>query len=94
MKPRIIFVGVDDTLIRSARNKRIPLPGVVEQVRFLHAESATSYLWSSGGDEYAGRRPTNSVSRTFRGLFAQAGCPYGRPDGSRVAVLLPIREEA
>ena len=55
MKPRIIYVDVDvdDTLIRSAGTKRIPMPAVVEQVRRLHAEGATLYLWSSGGADYA-----------------------------------------
>jgi hydroxymethylpyrimidine pyrophosphatase-like HAD family hydrolase len=53
MKQRIIFVDVDDTLVRSAGTKRIPMPSVVERVRALHREGAALYLWSSGGAEYA-----------------------------------------
>ena len=50
---KIVFVDVDDTLIRSVGAKRIPMPGVVARVRELHASGAEMYLWSSGGAEYA-----------------------------------------
>lgn len=49
----IVFVDVDDTLVRSAGTKRIPMPATLQRVRELHAEGATLYLWSSGGAEYA-----------------------------------------
>jgi hydroxymethylpyrimidine pyrophosphatase-like HAD family hydrolase len=53
MKQRVIFVDVDDTLLRSVGNKRIPMPAVVESIRQLHQSGAALYLWSSGGVEYA-----------------------------------------
>ena len=53
MRPKVIFVDVDDTLVRSVGTKRIPVPGVVARVRELHAQGALLYLWSSGGSEYA-----------------------------------------
>jgi len=53
MKPRIIFVDVDDTLVRSVGTKRIPMPNVVARVRALHKGGAILYLWSSGGADYA-----------------------------------------
>ena len=53
MKPRVVFVDVDDTLIRSVGSKRIPMPAVVSQVRALGADGVVLYLWSSGGAEYA-----------------------------------------
>jgi len=46
---------MDDTLVRSAGTKRIPMPAVIRHVRELHAQGATLYLWSSGGTEYAQR---------------------------------------
>jgi hypothetical protein len=49
----VVYVDVDDTLIRSVGTKRIPMPRVVDKVRNLHREGATLYLWSSGGAEYA-----------------------------------------
>lgn len=52
-RQRIIFVDVDDTLIRSVGTKRIPMPPVVERVRVLHREGVALYLWSSGGADYA-----------------------------------------
>ena len=50
---RVIFVDVDDTLVRSVGAKRIPMPGVVAHVRKLYAEGVQLYLWSSGGAAYA-----------------------------------------
>ena len=53
MKPRVVFVDVDDTLVRSVGAKRIPMPGVVARVKALNTDGAVLYLWSSGGAEYA-----------------------------------------
>lgn len=52
MGNQIIFVDVDDTLVRSVGTKRIPMPAVIAHVKRLKAEGATLYLWSSGGAEY------------------------------------------
>jgi hypothetical protein len=49
---RVVFIDVDDTLIRSAGTKRIPIPAVVSRVRQLKQEGVILYLWSSGGAEY------------------------------------------
>jgi predicted HAD superfamily phosphohydrolase YqeG len=51
--PQIVYVDVDDTLVRSVGAKRIPMPRVVDRVRSLHREGAILYLWSSGGADYA-----------------------------------------
>jgi hypothetical protein len=48
-----IYVDVDDTLVRSAGSKRIPIPAVIQHVIQLRAEGAIVYCWSSGGAEYA-----------------------------------------
>jgi hypothetical protein len=53
MKRRVIFIDVDDTLVRTVGAKRIPMPPVVERVRALHRRGDALYLWSSGGAEYA-----------------------------------------
>ena len=53
MRQRVVFVDVDDTLIRSVGTKRIPMPPVVARVRELHEQGVALYLWSSGGAEYA-----------------------------------------
>ncbi len=52
-QPLIIYVDVDDTLVRSVGTKRIPMPAVVTKVKALAAEGAVLYAWSSGGAEYA-----------------------------------------
>ena len=49
----VVFVDVDDTLVRSAGSKRIPIDAVVERVRALKQAGATLYCWSTGGAEYA-----------------------------------------
>lgn len=49
---QVVYVDIDDTMIRSVGSKRIPMPGVIKNVRRLKASGATLYLWSSGGAEY------------------------------------------
>lgn len=53
VRQSVVFVDVDDTLVRSVGSKRIPMPGVIAQVKALHAQGLALYLWSSGGAEYA-----------------------------------------
>ena len=48
-----IYVDVDDTLVRSAGCKRIPVPAVIQHVAELHRDGALLYCWSSGGADYA-----------------------------------------
>ena len=50
---RVIFVDVDDTLVRSVGTKRIPMPQVIAAVRGLAAQGARLCLWSTGGATYA-----------------------------------------
>jgi hypothetical protein len=52
MSQQVIFVDVDDTMVRSVGAKRIPMPAVIVQVRRPKAEGAMLYLWSSGGADY------------------------------------------
>lgn len=49
---QIVYIDIDDTLVRSVGSKRIPITSVIEHVRRLKAAGATLYLWSSGGAEY------------------------------------------
>ncbi|MGR8935770.1 MAG: DUF705 domain-containing protein [Gammaproteobacteria bacterium] len=67
MKNRVIYIDVDDTLIRSVGTKRIPIPNVIAKIRALHAEGASLYLWSSGGAEYA---RTTAIELNLEHCFA------------------------
>ena len=49
----VIFVDIDDTLVRSFGSKRIPMTGMVTLVRGLKERHAALYCWSSGGADYA-----------------------------------------
>lgn len=49
----VVYVDVDDTLVRSVGAKRIPITGAIEHVRQLHRDGAQMYCWSSGGATYA-----------------------------------------
>jgi hypothetical protein len=42
----VIFVDVDDTIVRSFGTKRIPIPAVIEAIRQLFAQGETLYCWS------------------------------------------------
>ncbi len=49
----VVYVDVDDTLIRTVGSKRIPVSHVTEHVRILAKAGAELYCWSSGGAAYA-----------------------------------------
>ena len=53
LRPLVIYIDIDDTLIRSFGTKRIPMLEVIQQVRQLKEKGANLYAWSSGGAEYA-----------------------------------------
>ncbi|MES1183990.1 MAG: hypothetical protein ABUL60_09245 [Myxococcales bacterium] len=48
-----MFVDVDDTPVRPAGSKRIPITPVAHRVAVLKASGATLYCWSTGGADYA-----------------------------------------
>lgn len=50
---KVIYVDVDDTLIRTVGTKRIPIPNVVAHVKILASEGHMLSCWSSGGADYA-----------------------------------------
>ena len=49
----VIYVDVDDTFVRSAGTKRIPIKSTIDHIRKLYEEGAVLYCWSSGGKQYA-----------------------------------------
>jgi hypothetical protein len=52
--PLVVYVDVDDTLVRSAGTKRMPIPSVVAHVKQLAAQGGVElYCWSTAGAEYA-----------------------------------------
>jgi FMN phosphatase YigB (HAD superfamily) len=50
---KVAYVDVDDTLVRSAGTKRIPILSTVRHVKALKEEGWKLYCRSSGGGEYA-----------------------------------------
>src|SRR5205814_1736759 len=53
--PIYVYVDVDDTIVRTASSKRIPMPAAIQHVRMLKEQGAILYCWSSGGADYARR---------------------------------------
>jgi hypothetical protein len=53
MDPAVAYIDVDDTLVRSAGAKRIPIPSTVAYVRKLADGGCHLYCWSTGGADYA-----------------------------------------
>ena len=49
----VVYVDVDDTLVRSIGTKHIPMPATIARVRELHDQGAILYCWSTGGADYA-----------------------------------------
>ncbi len=52
-RPSVVYVDVDDTLVRSAGAKRIPIPPVIAAVKEMAASGSLLFAWSSGGADYA-----------------------------------------
>lgn len=52
-KESVIFVDVDDTLIRSFGTKRIPIPSAIRYVREMFNAGHILYCWSRGGADYS-----------------------------------------
>ncbi len=67
---RVIYFDIDDTLVRSAGAKRIPMPSVIESVRRLKSEGALLFLWSSGGSDYCRRTAEElGITDCFEGFL-------------------------
>ena len=71
VKPNlVVFVDVDDTLVRSAGSKRIPMSMVIDRIRKFFADGAILYLWSTGGAEYAKDTATElGIANCFTGFL-------------------------
>jgi hypothetical protein len=52
-KESVIFVDVDDTLIRSFGTKQIPIPNAIRYVRDMFNDGHVLYCWSRGGAQYS-----------------------------------------
>ena len=50
---KVIYIDVDDTLIRSVGKTRIPMPESVALVRRAYDSGHRLYCWSRGGSNYA-----------------------------------------
>lgn len=53
MQKFIIYVDVDDTLVRTYGGKRIPIPATINHLKKLKEQGSDLYCWSSGGTDYA-----------------------------------------
>lgn len=53
MRPFAIYVDVDDTFVRSAGTKRVPMTAMIQHIRELKEQGAVLHCWSSGGATYA-----------------------------------------
>lgn len=54
-KSVVVYVDVDDTLVRWAGSKRLPVGDVARRIRNWAADGAVLYCWSRGGADYARR---------------------------------------
>jgi len=52
-KRLVVYIDVDDTLVRSAGTKTMPVPSMVEHVKALAGSGAELYCWSTAGTGYA-----------------------------------------
>lgn len=93
-KPLVVYIDVDDTLIRSSRTKTIPIPNVVEQVKLLADAGAALYCWSTVGAEYARDVAQRlGIDRCFVGFLPKPNVlidDQGISDWKRFATVHPL----
>jgi hypothetical protein len=65
MQRLIIYVDVDDTLVRSTGSKRIPIPATIEHFRQLALEGADSICGAGVGQPTRNRQRKSSDRRMF-----------------------------
>ena len=66
----VIYVDVDDTLVRSFGSKRIPMTMAIQGVVALKEQGFTLYLWSSGGADYCKRTAAElGIENIFEGFL-------------------------
>jgi hypothetical protein len=53
MTSLVVYIDVDDTIVRSYGTKRIPILKTINHIKDLFDQGAVLYCWSSGGAEYA-----------------------------------------
>lgn len=70
LRPKVIFVDVDDTLVRSFGTKQIPIPRCADYVRRMYGEGHVLYCWSRGGAEYSRSVATSlGIAECFAGFL-------------------------
>jgi Protein of unknown function (DUF705) len=70
MRDLVLYIDVDDTLVRTMGSKRIPMPAVVDHVRQLADDGVELYLWSRGGAAYARATADElGIERYFRAFL-------------------------
>jgi len=69
-RPPVIYVDVDDTLVRSFGASRIPNAPLIANVRQWAVEGCILYCWSSGGAEYAEKSARElGIAGCFKGFL-------------------------
>lgn len=70
MNSKIVFIDVDDTLVRSFGSKQIPITHSVNCLKKLFQNGVEIFLWSSGGAEYCKKVAQNlGVSECIKGYL-------------------------
>ena len=90
----VVYIDVDDTLVRSAGTKIIPIPSVIEHVKELADSGAEIYCWSSVGAEY-GRNTAQKlgIERCFAGFLPKPNIvidDQAISDWKRLATVHPL----
>jgi hypothetical protein len=66
----VVYIDVDDTLVRSAGTKTMPIPSMVEHAKRLAGSGADLYCWSTAGAEYARTTAQNlGIEHCFVGFL-------------------------
>lgn len=90
----VVYIDVDDTLVRSAGTKTVPIPSIIEHVKQLADSGAELYCWSSVGAEYARITTRNlGIESCFVGFLPKPNIvidDQAIPDWKRFATVHPL----
>ena len=74
---KIIFIDIDDTLVRTYGLKRIPIPKTIQAIFRFHKEGSEIYLWSNGGSDYCKKNSKRIRNRQMHyRIFTKANFIY------------------
>jgi hypothetical protein len=87
----VVYFDVDDTLVRSAGTKIIPVSSMVAHARSLASSGAELYCWSAAGADYARSTAQRvGIEQCFVGFLPKPSCRRELSAWRQLTVVHPL----